>query len=157
MIDCFLLCNFMIAQIFKLLFFISLLLVEIMFFNIDANYASRAVIGALIGGLVLTYFDANKPNHKAFTWFDAVIKTLLSSLSSLFIAPAFIKYFAILDLDYVGLFYFVFSIIALIILKALHSLTEQNAKEIIINVFTRVLNIETKTEQRDRFKTKLEK
>lgn len=147
----------MFAQIFKVLFFISLLIIEVLFFNIDANYAFRAVIGALVGGLVLNYFDVSKPNHQKITWLDATIKILLSSLSSLFLTPAVIKYFQVQDLDYVGVSYFLMSLVALVILKALYSLTEKNAKDVIINIFSRTLNIETKPQQKERFRKQLNK
>lgn len=131
----------MLTQTFKMLFFISILLVEVLFFNIDPAFASRAVIGALLGGLVLTYFDSTKPNRSRLTWYDAIIKTLLSASSSLFLSPAFIRYYEIVDLDYISFCYFIFALIALVILRAIHTITEQNAREMIINIVNKIFVI----------------
>lgn len=128
----------MIPNIFKVLTFISLFLAETIILNISGEYAALAVGGSLAGGVALAYFKPSK------YWLDRLIKVLLSAVSALFLAPAFIKFYNIESREYTALVFFAMSLISLFVLRALINLTEKNASDVLKNVFIRVTNIEVK-------------
>jgi len=138
----FLLSGFMATQIFRVLLFIAFFISEILALNIDTRYALIALLGAVGGGIVLTYFE------RIATLADRLVKIIIASISSLFISPALIKYYGIESLEYDALIFFLMSLLSVFILKALIAVTKQNASDIFINVFTRVFNVQVNRQER---------
>lgn len=130
----------MFTQTFKILFLISIILAESVLLKLEPNETVAALIGAVCGGVVLVLFE----RQKSKTWLDVITKILLSTICSIFLTPAFLKYYNIESWQYINLSFFVMSVIGAFILKTLFQLTKQNAHDVIINFFYRVTNLQPK-------------
>jgi hypothetical protein len=134
----------MLANIFKVLLFIGFFVFDVMFLGIPAEQAAFAIGGAFGGAMVLAYIKREKE------WIERVVKTICSATAAIFIAPAFNKYYGIESKEFVGLSFFLISIMSLIILRALINMTEQNAAGAIKQIFIKVFNIQVKEPPRKR-------
>ena len=100
-----------------------------------------AVVGSISGAIILAYFrrDPNKG--------EQVFKVLASAIGGLVLGTVLQKYLHIESEEYkLGLF-FATSMLALVILRSLLSLTENNVAEVLRGVLQRVFNLRLETEK----------
>ena len=103
-----------------------------------------AVVGSISGSIILAYFRRD-PNRG-----EQVFKVLCSAIGGLVLGTVLQKYLHIEAEEYkLGLF-FSTSMLALVILRSLLSLTENNVAEVMRGVLQRVFNLRIETEKTKR-------
>lgn len=112
-------------------------------FALDAEWQSLAIAvgGSLSGSVILAYFrrDVRKT--------EQLFKVIASSIGGLVLGTVLQKYLHIEAEEYrLGLF-FACSMLALVVLRSLLSLTENNVAELIRGVLQRVFNLRVETEK----------
>lgn len=110
---------------------------------LDADWQSLAVAigGSVSGAIILAYFrrEARKG--------EQMIKVIASAIGGLVLGAVLQKYLNIESVEYrLGLF-FACSMLALVVLRSLLSLTENNVAELIRGVLQRVFNLRVETEK----------
>lgn len=110
---------------------------------LDAEWQSLAIAigGSLSGSVVLAYFRRDSRKMEQF------FKVLCSSIGGLVLGTVLLEYFHVENPAYrLGLFFFT-SMLALVVLKSLLTMTEQNASDVVRGVLQRVFNLRLEAER----------
>lgn len=136
--------------------FDAAMLVATFLFNavvLDADWQQLAVAvgGSLSGSIILAYFRRDHRRGEQF------FKVIASAIGGLVLGTVLQKYFTIEAHEYrLGLF-FACSMLALVLLRSLLSLTENNVADLLRGVLQRVFNLQLKEEKTRKRVERLEK
>lgn len=103
--------------------------------QIDLQYIALAVGSSVAGSLMLAYIRPER------TFWRQLVKGCMATIVGLIFGAAIIEYYAIEVPEYIGLVYFVASLLALIAIRALVGLFEQNATSFTAALIQRILNV----------------
>lgn len=118
--------------------------------DVETMQLAVAVGGSLSGSMVLAYF------RRDLTRFELLFKIIASAIGGLVLGTVLQKYLNIEAAEYrLGLFFFC-SMLALVVLRSLLSLTENNVAQMLKGILQRVFNLQLKEEKTRRRVDKLE-
>jgi len=118
---------------------------------VDWQYIALAVGTSVCGSLVLAYIRPEK------TFWRQVVKGLMATIVGLVFGSAIIENRGIETPEYVGLTYFLTSLLALIIIRALVALTEAKAGSVVVTIVQRILNVNLESADDDLERRKYKK
>lgn len=143
--------NFSLTRIIDAAIMTATLLFNAAVLDADWQSLSVAVGGSISGSIILAYFRRVHQRGEQF------FKVIASAIGGLVLGTVLQKYFTIESDEYrLGLF-FACSMLALIILRSLLSLTENNVADLIRNLLQRIFNLQLKEEKTRKRVERLEK
>ena len=109
--------------------------------GLDIEAIALTFGGSFCGAFLLAYFRRDK------SYSETVFKIASATLSGIICGSALIQYLQITNKSYLIFYHFISALVSLVIIGALLSFSEKNAKEIIITIGERIFNFAPKKNQ----------
>ena len=106
--------------------------------GLDIESIALTFGGSFSGAFLLAYFRRDKSRS------EMLFKIASATLSGIVCGSALIEYMQVTSKSYLIFYYFISALISLVIIGALLSFSEKNAKEIIITIGERIFNFAPK-------------
>ena len=110
--------------------------------GLDVEAVALNFGGSFCGAFLLAYFRRDKSKS------ETAFKIASATLSGVICGSALIEYLQVSSKSYIIFYHFITALISLVIVGALLSFSEKNAKEIIITVGERIFNFAPKKHNR---------